>query len=56
MNNEYYVNLLDQFKDNLMNKEPYLAKKKVLFRQDNPEGISGLFDIVKFNDWAINPP
>lgn len=35
INGEYYANLLDQFNQILLEKRPHLAKKKILFHQDN---------------------
>ena len=35
INGEYYTNLLGRFNEDLKKKRPNLAKKKVLFRQDN---------------------
>jgi histone-lysine N-methyltransferase SETMAR len=35
INGEYYANLLDRFDDDLKKNRPHLAKKKVLFHQDN---------------------
>ena len=35
VNGEYYANLLSQFDEELKKKRPHLAKKKVLFHQDN---------------------
>ena len=35
VNGEYYCKLLDHFNDVLKEKRPHMAKKKVLFHQDN---------------------
>ena len=35
INGEYYPNLLDRFNEYLKRKRPHMAKKKVLFYQDN---------------------
>ena len=35
INGDYYTNLLDRFNEDLKKKRPHLAKKKVLFHQDN---------------------
>lgn len=35
INGEYYVNLLQRLSDEIKKKRPHLAKKKVLFHQDN---------------------
>jgi len=34
-NSDYYAALLDRFNNILKKKRPYLAKKKVLFHQEN---------------------
>ncbi|QQP49556.1 Uncharacterized protein FKW44_010266, partial [Caligus rogercresseyi] len=55
MNGEYYTSLLDRFNEDLKKKRPHLAKKKVLFHQDNArESIHVLFPWRNFTNYAMN--
>ncbi|QQP31674.1 Putative mariner transposase [Caligus rogercresseyi] len=48
MNGEYYTSLLDRFNDDLKKKRPHLAKKKVLFHQDNARVNTCVVSMAKF--------
>ena len=50
---EYYVSLLQRFSDELRKKQPFLAKKKVLFRQDNALAHTSLIAMAKINELRI---
>ena len=43
----YYADLLGRFEDELMNKWPHLAKKKVLFHHDNAQADSSAIATAK---------
>ncbi|QQP58373.1 Putative mariner transposase [Caligus rogercresseyi] len=48
MNGEYYTSLLDQFNEDLKKKRPHLAKKKVIFHQDNARVHTCVVSMAKF--------
>ena len=48
INGEYYTNLLERFKKDLKKKRAHLAKKKVLFHQDNARVHSFVVSMAKF--------
>ncbi|XP_011251320.1 histone-lysine N-methyltransferase SETMAR-like [Camponotus floridanus] len=50
INGEYYANLLDRFNDVLKEKRPHLAKKKVLFHQDNARAHTCVIAMAKFHE------
>ncbi|KAG5331669.1 SETMR methyltransferase, partial [Acromyrmex heyeri] len=51
INDDYYAALLDYFNNILKKKRPHLAKKKVLFHQDNARVHTCLAPIAKFNEF-----
>ncbi|KAG5329647.1 SETMR methyltransferase, partial [Acromyrmex charruanus] len=51
INGDYYVALLDCFNNILKKKRPHLAKKKVLFHQDNVWVHTCLAPMAKFNEF-----
>lgn len=48
---DYYANVLDCFNNVLKEKRPHLAKKKVLFHQDNARVHTAPAPIVKFAEF-----
>ena len=50
INGEYYTNLLDRFNEDLKTKRPHLAKKKVLFHQDNARVHTCVVSMSKFHE------
>ena len=50
-NGDCYVALLDRFNNILKKKRPHLAKKKVLFHQDNARIYTCLAPMAKFNEF-----
>ncbi|QQP51330.1 Mariner transposase [Caligus rogercresseyi] len=48
MNGEYYTSLLDRFNEDLKKKRPHLAKKKVIFHQDNARVHTCVVSMAKF--------
>ena len=50
INGEYYTNLLDRFNEDLKKKRPHLAKKKVLFHQDNARVHTCVVSMAKFHE------
>lgn len=57
---EYYINLLDQFKQKIKEKGPGLAKEKVLFHQDNVPSqkavkVMAKIHVVKFETVPCAP-
>ena len=48
---DYYAALLDRFNNILKKKRPHLAKKKVLFHQDNARVHTCLTPMAKFNEF-----
>jgi len=51
INGDYYAVLLDRFNNTLKKNRPHLAKKKVLFHQDNARVHTCLAPIAKFNEF-----
>ena len=49
INSEYYANLLKRLSDGIKIKGSHLAKKKVLFRQDNAPIHTSVIAIAKIN-------
>jgi len=47
---EYYCSLLDQLDEKIRKKRPGLAKKKVIFHQDNAPAHKSLFAMAKFKE------
>ena len=56
INGEYYTNLLDRFNEDLKEKRPHLAKKKVIFHQYNARVHTLLFPWRNFTNYAMNCP
>ena len=52
---DYYAALLDRFNNILKKKRPHLAKKKVLFHQDNAQVHTCPASMVKFNEFLPHP-
>ncbi|XP_018316263.1 histone-lysine N-methyltransferase SETMAR-like [Mycetomoellerius zeteki] len=50
-NGDYYVALLNRFNNILKKKRPHLAKKNVLFHQDNARVRTCSAPIAKFNEF-----
>ena len=50
INGEYYTNLLDRFNEDLKKKRPYLAKKKVIFHQDNARVHTCVVSMATFRE------
>lgn len=50
INGEYYANLLDRFNDAVKEKRPHLAKKKILFHQDNARVHTCVIAMAKFHE------
>ena len=51
INGDYYAALLDRFNNILKKKYPHLAKKKVLFYQDNARVYTCSAPMAKFNEF-----
>jgi len=51
INGDYYATLLDHFNNILKKKHPHLAKKKVLFHQDNARAHTCPAPMAKFNEF-----
>ncbi|KAG5347133.1 SETMR methyltransferase, partial [Acromyrmex charruanus] len=51
INGDYYAALLDRFNNILKKKRPHLAKKKVLFHQDNARVHTCSAPMAKFNEF-----
>lgn len=47
---EYYSSLLNRLNDVIKKKRPHLAKKKVLFHQDNAPAHKSMKAMAKFNE------
>jgi len=47
---EYYTTLLDRLKEELKKKRPRLARKKVLFHQDNAPSHKSTFAMAKLHE------
>ncbi|KAL7726572.1 hypothetical protein ACLKA6_010437 [Drosophila palustris] len=60
INGEYYSNLLGQFDSELKKKRPHMAKKKVLFHQDNAPAHKSVVAMMKLCELHYeilpNPP
>ncbi|KAG5323056.1 SETMR methyltransferase, partial [Acromyrmex heyeri] len=52
INGDYYAALLDRFNNILKKKRPHLAKKKVLFHQDNAGVHTCPAPMTKFNEFC----
>jgi len=50
INGEYYANLLQRLGDEIKEKRPHLAKKKVLFHQDNAPVHTSIIAMAKINE------
>lgn len=50
INGEYYANLLQRLSDEIKKKRPHLAKKKVLFHQDNAPVHTSVIAVAKINE------
>jgi [histone H3]-lysine36 N-dimethyltransferase SETMAR len=50
INGEYYANLLQQLSDKIKEKRPHLAKKKVLFHQDNAPAHKSAIAMAKIHE------
>ena len=50
INSDYYVALLDRLEDAIKKKRPHMAKKKLLFQQDNAPVHKSMKTMVKLND------
>src|SRR5436190_12976832 len=50
INGEYYANLLQRLSDEIKKKRPHLAKKKVLFHQDNAPVHTSVIAMAKINE------
>ena len=50
INGEYYANLLQRLSDIIKKKRPHLAKKKVLFHQDNAPVHTSVIAMAKINE------
>jgi len=50
INEEYYVALLEQLNDDIKVKRPHLAKKKILFRQDNALAHTSAIAVAKLHE------
>jgi len=51
INGDYYAALLDSFNNILKKKHPHLAKKKMLFHQDNAQVHTCSAPMAKFNEF-----
>ena len=49
-NGEYYANLLQRLGDEIKEKRPHLAKKKMLFHQDNALVHTSIIAMAKINE------
>src|SRR5436190_22178427 len=50
INGEYYANLLQRLSDEIKKKRAHLAKKKVLFHQDNAPVHTSVIAVAKINE------
>jgi histone-lysine N-methyltransferase SETMAR len=50
INGEYYANLLQRLSDEIKEKRPHLAKKKVLFHHDNAPVHTSVIAVAKINE------
>jgi histone-lysine N-methyltransferase SETMAR len=50
INGEYYANLLQRLSDEIKKKRPHLAKKKILFHQDNAPVHTSVIAMAKINE------
>ncbi|GFW18407.1 mariner Mos1 transposase [Trichonephila clavipes] len=50
INSDYYVALLERLKDEIVEKRPYLKKKKVLFHQDNAPCHKSMKSMAKLHE------
>ncbi|KAM8702311.1 hypothetical protein ACLKA7_004975 [Drosophila subpalustris] len=50
INSDYYMALLERLKDEIAKKRPHMAKKKVLFHQDNAPCHKSMKTIAKLNE------
>lgn len=50
INGEYYANLLDQLRQNIHQKRPGLARKKIIFHQDNARPHTCVTAMAKINE------
>lgn len=50
INGQYYAELLQRLKDEVKNKRPHLAKKKILFHHDNAPAHSSIVAMAKINE------
>lgn len=57
INKEYYMALLDRLSDEIKKKRPHLAKKKILFHQDNAPSHKAKVTEEKFKQlgWELLP-
>ncbi|KAM8702599.1 hypothetical protein ACLKA7_001935 [Drosophila subpalustris] len=50
INSDYYMALLERLKDEIAKKRPHMAKKKVLFHQDNAPCHKSMKTMAKLNE------
>ena len=50
INSDYYIALLERLKDEIAKKRPHMAKKKVLFHQDNAPCHKSMKTMAKLNE------
>ena len=50
INGQYYAELLQRLKDEVKNKRPHLAKKKIMFHHDNALANSSIVAMTKINE------
>ncbi|KAL7723768.1 hypothetical protein ACLKA6_017266 [Drosophila palustris] len=50
INSDYYMALLERLKDKIAKKRPHMAKKKVLFHQDNAPCHKSMKTMAKLNE------
>ncbi|GFW42669.1 mariner transposase [Trichonephila clavipes] len=50
INGEYCANLLQRFSEEIKQKRPHLAKKKVLFHHGNAPAHKSVIALVKFDE------
>ena len=53
INGDYYANLLQRLYDKIKEKQPHLAKKKVLFHQDNAPVHTSVIAMAKINEFEF---
>ncbi|KAM8718816.1 hypothetical protein ACLKA7_001514 [Drosophila subpalustris] len=53
INSDYYMALLERLKDEIAKKRPHMAKKKVLFHQDNAPCHKSMKTMAKLNELGL---